>query len=288
MESLLPFAIPVLFAVSIFLVALSLVPNKSILTRQLEVLERRDANLNEEDRLAMFERMFNPARRASISRSLIEAGWYTVTPAQMGLRILAGALLGGVIDVGLWWRLPHLTIELELAALALLPILCGYAPLFLLNGAIEKRKIAIQKALPDLLDMIATTVQAGLSVNAAFGYAVDAAPGPLGDEIKEVLSQIRLGRTRSDALKAMADRVNQQELKTAVSAITQAEKLGANLAAVLGEIAEETRNHRAMVVEEDAAKLPVKMVFPMTLFMLPALFVIIFGAIAANYLANQR
>ncbi|MHB8306323.1 MAG: type II secretion system F family protein, partial [Vulcanimicrobiaceae bacterium] len=163
----------------------------------------------------------------------------------------------------------------------------AYAPLSMLQRAVEARKIAVQKALPDFLDMVATTVQAGLSVNAALAYAIDAAPGALGEEITSALSEIRLGRSRSDALRAAAERLQQQQFSTTISAITQAERLGTDIAKVLNELAEDVRNQRVMLVEEMAAKLPVKMVMPMALFMLPSLFVVIFGALAANYLAPK-
>jgi tight adherence protein C len=163
-----------------------------------------------------------------------------------------------------------------------------YLPLSTLDKAIAARKTQVQKALPDFLDMVATTVQAGLSVNQSLGYAVDAAPGALGDEIKACLSEIRLGRARSEALKAAAERLQQQQFTTTITAITQAERLGTNISKVLNELAEDVRNHRIMLVEEHAAKLPVKMVFPMAMFMLPSLFVVIFGALAANYLSQPH
>jgi Flp pilus assembly protein TadB len=286
MQTLMHYAIPGLFSLSAFLFALSLLPSKSPLSRQLEVLQRRDNTLTEASRIALFERMFSTEQRATLTKQLAEAGWYLVTPAKMGLRICAGACLGVVFGI-LIWRFVHMQMFLLLPLVILVPVMCAYSPIYFLNAAIEARKIAIQKALPDFLDMVATTVQAGLSVNAALAYAVDAAPGPLGDEIKEALSEIRLGRARADALKAAADRANQQEFKTAITAITQAEKLGANVAAVLNELAEDTRHHRVMVVEENAAKLPVKMVFPMAFFMLPGIFVVIFGTLAANYFATK-
>ncbi|MGZ3499307.1 MAG: type II secretion system F family protein [Vulcanimicrobiaceae bacterium] len=286
MQTLIQYAIPILFSLSVFLFAFSLLPSRSPLSRQLEVLQTRNITLGEASRIAMFERMFSTERRAVLGKKLIEAGWYTVTPAKIGLRICAGACLGIVFAI-LIWRFIHMPTFLLLLLAVLVPVACTYSPIFFLNQAIEGRKIAIQKALPDFLDMVATTVQAGLSVNAAFAYAVDAAPGPLGDEIKEALSEIRLGRARADALRAAADRANQQEFKTAITAITQAEKLGSNVATVLNELAEDTRHHRVMVVEENAAKLPVKMVFPMAFFMLPSLFVIIFGTLIANYFATK-
>jgi len=162
----------------------------------------------------------------------------------------------------------------------------AHLPSYQLRAAVKKRKTEIQKALPDLLDMLATTVQAGLAFNAALGYAQEVAVGPLGDEIKAVLSEIRLGRSRADALKSMASRVHQEQLSTTVTAIVQAERLGSNLANVLEELSEETRSRRMNRAEEIANLMPTKMVIPMALFMLPALFVMIFGGVAAQYMGK--
>lgn len=280
------FAIVLLTAAATFLLAFSLIPQKSPLKKTLEELELHGMQRDSKG-VRAFENLFSQERRGRLRRKLIEAGWYTVTPAQMGVRIVAGALFGLIGSIALLAYM-HLAPQLVL----LLGLLCcgagAYLPISALTRACEARKVAVQKALPDFLDMVATTVQAGLSVNQALGYAVDAAPGALGDEMKAALSEIRLGRARSDALRAAADRLQQQQFTTTVTAITQAERLGTNISKVLNELAEDVRNHRIMVVEEHAAKLPVKMVFPMAMFMLPALFVVIFGALAANYLSSPH
>lgn len=285
MQGALVYAIPLLFAASAFLFAVSLIPSKSSHAEQLERLKARDATGRNTREAEPFDRLFSGERRTTLSRKLIEAGWYNVTPAKIGMRIVAGGCFGIVLALLIWNFVP---LEIWLVApLAILAVVFGaYAPIFALNQAIEARKGAIQKALPDFLDMIASTVQAGLALNAAMTYAVDVAPGPLGEEIQEALADIRLGRSRADALKAAAERTNQQEFKTAISAITQAERLGSNISMVLNELAEDARHRRVMLVEEMAAKLPVKMVFPMALVMLPSLFVIIFGSLAANYFAR--
>jgi pilus assembly protein TadC len=278
--------IPFLFGASAFLLALSLIPPKSALTEQLETLRSREAAERDTAQYAVFARVFTTHRQGLLKRQLAEAGWYTVTPAQMGMRVVAGAFLG-IMFALLIWRFVNLAPWLTFSLMALVAVCSAYAPIFMLTQAMEQRKVAIQKALPDFLDMLAATVQAGLALNQALTYAVDAAPGPLGEEIKEVLSEVRLGRNRGDALKAAAERTNQQEFKTAVLAIAQAERLGANISKVLIDLAEDTRHHRIMVVEEAAQKLPVKMVFPMAFFMLPSIFVIIFGPIAANYFSHR-
>lgn len=269
-----------------FMFALSLIPQKSPLAKTLEELESRGLQRDSKG-VRSFEKIFSKERRGRLKRRLIEAGWYTVTPAQMGVRIVGGGLFGLAFALVLLTFI-HVSVGITMAVALMVGGAGVYLPNASLSKAIEARKIQVQKALPDFLDMVATTVQAGLSVNQSLAYAIDAAPGALGDEIKSALSEIRLGRARSDALRAASDRLQQQQFTTTVTAITQAERLGTNISKVLNELAEDVRNHRIMLVEEHAAKLPVKMVFPMAMFLLPALFVVIFGALVANYMSQTH
>jgi len=278
----------ILGSVAAFMLAISLIPSKSPLKTALEQLAERPGLRAEDARIRSFERLFSKESRGKLAKKLIEAGWYTVTPGMMGARIVGAAFGGFALMVVLFTIVIHLAPPLAMLLIGAGTVGAAWLPMSMLERAAEARKTAVQKALPDFLDMVATTVQAGLSINAALGYALDAAPGPLGDEIKAALSEIRLGRARSEALKAAADRLQQQSFTTTVTAITQAERLGTNISKVLGELSEDVRNHRITVVEELAAKMPVKMVFPMALFMLPAIFVIIFGALAANYFAQPK
>lgn len=285
MEGLLGFLIPVFCAISVFFFALSLIPSKSVLIEQLEGLKTSDPRLREESS-PLADRMFKGERRALLLRQFAEAGWYTTSPAKFAMRMVAGASLAPIVTL-LIWKLGVLGNQWLVPILIALIILCGYLPFFQLNRAIEARKVAIQKALPEFLDMVASTVQAGLALNAALAYAVDAAHGALGEEIKEALSEIRLGRSRADALKAVGERTNHPALRNALRVMIQAERLGANVAKLLTDLAEDARHQRLMLVEEMAAKLPVKMVFPMVFFMIPAIFTIIFGTVAANYFASN-
>lgn len=279
--------IALLGAASAFLFVVSSIPSKSPLTRTLEQLEARPSKPQDNGPLDQLVQTIVPKEsRSKLAQQLLEAGWYTVTPTQMVLRIIASSFVA-VIVLLLFVRYVHLPAIVEI--LGALALFCGivYAPLSFMHRAIEQRKEQAQKTLPDFLDMMSSTVQAGLSVNAALAYAVDVAPGALGDEIKEALAEIRLGRARAESLKAAAERLNQTEFSTTVGAICQAERLGSNIGKILSELADDTRTHRVLIVEEHAAKLPVKMVFPMAFFLLPALFVIIFGSLAVNYLAHQ-
>ncbi len=277
-------AIAVGFSLAAGLLFVSLTPSKSEVSKRLEQLEQM--RFEPGGRQQAFERIFNDEQKGKLQQSLYEAGWYTVTPAKMGARIVSGAIFGFTIGIGLAaWR--HSTELLYIAGIVLFTFSGAYLPLSQLKIAVKDRKVKIQKALPDLLDMLSSTVQAGLAFNAALATAQEIAVGPLGEELKAVLSEVRLGRSRSDALKSMAMRVRQEQLATTVTAIVQAERLGSNLAQVLEELAEEVRNRRMIRAEELANLMPTKMVIPMALFMLPALFVMIFGGVVAQYLTNS-
>jgi tight adherence protein C len=279
------YVIAVAFAASAFMLALSLIPSKSDVSKRLEELEGMRWDATQGPRQQAFERLFNDKQRSKLQQSIFEAGWYQVTPSKILTRAAAGFGFGLAVGLAICTFFGNW--DIALIGLGLMMAFGGMQlPFSQLKMAVKKRKIQIQRALPDLLDMLATTVQAGLSFNAALGYAQEVAVGPLGEEIKAVLSEIRLGRSRADALKSMANRVRQEQLSTTVTAIVQAERLGSNLANVLEELAEETRNRRMTRAEEIANLMPTKMVIPMALFMLPALFVMIFGGVAAEYLTH--
>ncbi len=283
--------IAVLGAVSAFLFTVSTVPQKSPLARTLEELQSRgNTTLRESEKTGKLERFVSRAvpeeQKTRLAKMLLEAGWYTVTPVQIVLRVI-GAFLIAVIVLMLYARYVHLPPFVFYVIGVVVFIGITYAPISMLTRAMDRRKEDVQRALPDFLDMVASTVGAGLSLNAALAYAVDAAPGALGDEIKEALSEMRLGRARAEALKAASDRLNQAEFTTTVAAIIHAERLGSNIGKILNELADDTRTHRIFIVEEHAAKLPVKMVFPMALLFIPALFTIIFGSVIVNYFAQQ-
>jgi tight adherence protein C len=274
------------FTIAIGAILYSIIPVKSEVAKRLERAENFSFKGGSR-RSDAFAKIFSEKQRGKLAISLQEAGMYTVSPAQMGVRVIASAVVGLMIGLGFAAAMDDFS-----ALFIAIAVMCAgagaYLPFSKLKGKIKKRKAAIQRALPDFLDMLASTVQAGLAFNAALGHAVDVAAGPLGEEIKAALSEVRLGRSKADALRGMADRVKQEQLSAVVTAVVQAERLGSNMAQILDELAEEVRNRRMMRAEELANLMPTKMVIPMALFMLPALFVMIFGGIAAQYLASPK
>ena len=157
-----------------------------------------------------------------------------------------------------------------------------------LEAPFDQRKIQLRRELPDFLDVLSTTVDAGVALNGAISTAAQGLHGPLGEELQAALQDIRLGRSRADALIAMAQRVREPDITTAMIAIVQSERLGASVTDVLTQLASETRERRFMRAEELAAQLPNKLVFPVGICMLPALLLIIFGAVIAKLLEHPH
>jgi tight adherence protein C len=277
--------ITILFMASVFLFSLSLVPQRSEVSKRLEELEGLKWDPKTTSRSEVLGRIFSNSQRTQLQQQLMEAGWYKISPSQVAARIIGGAGLGLSFGLAICALTGSWTF-IFLLSIGMLTLGGAYLPYGQLKSAIKSRKSALMRGLPDFLDMLASTVQAGLAFNGALGYAADVTSGALREEIEAVLSEIRLGRSRADALRSMAMRVRQPDISSMVTAVVQAERLGSNLGGVLNELAEEARNKRMMLAEEMAALMPVKMVIPMALFMLPALFVMIFGGVVARYMTG--
>jgi tight adherence protein C len=284
MSTLAPYAIVFSGAISIFLIVFSAFPANSPMAARLKKLER----INEKSiskRLMIIDQIVTKERNSRLQRRLIEAGWYGVTPLAMTMRTI-GALGLGLIT-GLMCVLLMKNTAMGLVTGLFTALVSWRIPSIMLARAIKARKEQIQRALPDFLDLLATTVRAGLSLNAALVQAADAATDALKDELTSLVSEIRLGRPRADAFNAMAERVNDDSTTMMVTAIVQAERLGANLSTVLQELAKEVRDRRWMRAEERAAQLPVKMIIPMAMFMIPSLYLMIFGPVIAQLVTKK-
>ncbi len=155
-------------------------------------------------------------------------------------------------------------------------------PTFWLRRYLNKRLKEIRKSMADVVDLIVLALEAGLGFDQAVGQAVEKTNGPLSTELSRVLDEVRVGRLQSDAFRAMAQRIQMQELSLLVAAIDQAMKMGTGLAHAMRLQATEIRERRMAYVREQAGKLPVKMMLPLVLFIFPALFVVILGPAAVQ------
>lgn len=150
-------------------------------------------------------------------------------------------------------------------------------PTLVVDHIIDTRKKEILKGMSDILDLLVVSAEAGLSLDAAMSRVVEKRRGALPNEFANALQEMRLGRSRADSLKDMAQRCGVQEVRMFTGAIIQAESLGVSIAQVLRTQADVHRERRSQRVRELAAKLPVKMLFPMLLFIFPAIFVVLLG-----------
>lgn len=269
---------------AIMLLLLSFFPTRSPLALRIEAMEQVTEH-NYFSRQARFAHIFGREDTGQLQRRIIEAGWYHVTAARYSLRSFSGLGIGTCLGLLLVIVLPVKSIGV---VIGLLFALLGFRyPKIVLDRALKSRKARVARALPDFLDMLAATVNAGLGLNAAIIASVDTAIGPLRAELESMLAEVRLGRSRAEALQSMADRINERQLSMMVTAIIQAERLGSNLSVILKELAIDTRQMRWALAEEKAAKLPILMLLPMGLLMMPSLYVMIFGPIAAVVLGDM-
>ena len=223
-------------------------------------------------RTLRFLRRFTPSGVVeTIERRIEYAGLVARLPVELVLvvKIVAAASLG---YVGYTFR----GVVLGLASLAL-----GYiVPDFVLDALARKRQETIERELPDALDHITMSVEAGIGFEAALGRAARAGRGPLALELRRGLHEMQIGFTRSEALRNLAERNDVSDLRTFVTAVVQSEDYGLPMAHVLRIQSGELRTRRRQRAEERALKIPVKMTFPLVLCIFPALFIVLLGPAA--------
>ena len=167
------------------------------------------------------------------------------------------------------------------ASLLLFPVglgALGYiAPGYIVNGRARRRREAAACQLPDALDLLAVSVEAGLSFDAAINKLTQHMQGPLVEELELMLGEMRIGSGRPEALKKLAQRLDTREISAFTRSLIQADQLGISLGRILRVQATDSRLKRQAAAEEKAAKAPIKMLFPTVLFIFPAMFVVILG-----------
>jgi tight adherence protein C len=156
-------------------------------------------------------------------------------------------------------------------------VLGWFLPEIILYQLAYKRSQQIQRDLPDNLDLLTISVEAGMGFDAALGNVARNADGPLAEEFFRVLHEMQLGTGRMESLRALADRTDVEDLRVFINAMAQADAFGIPIANVLRAQAHEMRIKRQQRAEERAMQIPVKMIFPLIFFIMPTLMVIVIG-----------
>jgi tight adherence protein C len=240
--------------------------------------------LNNIGRLAM---RFTPQATLENARARLEMAGnpMRLEPAVfLTMRIMLAILLGGVVFFVFAVGRQNWTQGLLLTALF---TFLGFAfPDMWLTGRIRSRQRDIFRSMPDALDLLTISVEAGLGFDAAMAQVHEKWEDALSMEFGRVLREVRLGKTRREALRSMADRIGVPELTSFVAAVIQSEQLGVSMGTVLRIQSDQMRVRRRQMAEEEAQRAPVKIVFPIGLLIFPSLLIILLGPAILQMLSS--
>jgi len=239
--------------------------------------------------LSRFGGRFNPPEYVeSVRRKHVQAGINSPDKVE---RFLAQRIMGFAF-IPFWTFVMFVFNPLGLSgmlfwALLGLGVMIGaLGPTSQLNKKVQARQKAIQRALPDVMDLLVISVEAGLGFEQALDRVIVNVPGELSNEFSRVLGESRAGSSRADALRAMDKRCDTPEVRSFVMAMIQADTFGVSIGRVLRSQADELRVKRRQRAQEQAQKAPVKMMIPMVFCIFPALFVVVIGPAVINIIQN--
>jgi len=222
----------------------------------------------------------NPkASSESVAKKLMAAGMRNASPngfiASQGIFAVIGAFVG-LLAFGAAKPAAAPIFAVGMGVLGFM------GPSFVLGSKVRSRQAAVAAELPDALDLLSVSVEAGLGFDGAVQKLTEHMEGPLIEEFELALGEMRIGEGRQEALKKMADRSASPEMASFVRAIVQADQLGISLGRILRVQAADTRLKRQLLAEEKAMKAPIKMLFPTVAFIFPAMFIVILGPAFLN------
>jgi len=222
---------------------------------------------------------------ASIQKQLIMAGNPMTLNAFVTFWAVCLAIFGGIAFL-LFVALPPDYLLQKLGFGALLLVLGWMFPRTWLKGKVRARQKSIIRALPDALDLVTTCVEAGLGLDAALARVADKTEGPFAAELSRMLRDVAMGKLRREAMTEMEERIGVDELTNFINSVIQAEQLGVGIAQVLRVQSDQLRTKRRQRAERSAHEAPIKMLFPLVLFIFPAFLIIILGPAVIRIASN--
>ncbi|MBZ4686831.1 MAG: tight adherence protein [Clostridia bacterium] len=229
------------------------------------------------DKLSQYlSRLMPKTQRQTLRNKLALAGNPLNLKAHefMALQYAAAIFFSIISGVIIWLRGMETKIVLIL-------ILAGFAgfklPVVFLKIKSQKRQKQIARELPNIIDLLTVSMEAGLGFDAALAKVTVKAKGILSDEFRKVLHEIKMGKSRREALKDLVKRTEAEELSNFISAVLQADGLGVSMTQILRIQSEQMRRKRRQRAEEEAMKAPIKMLFPMVFFIFPCIFIVLLG-----------
>jgi tight adherence protein C len=222
-----------------------------------------------------------PGYEDKMRRNLIKSGEPSGYKPEDIMALQEVGFVGGVI----FGLILMNSLGFNLALSLLVGLLGMFYPLIWVNDQVKKRHLQISRALPFNLDLLTLSVEAGLDFTGALGKVVEKGKqGPLREELQMVLKQLKMGKTREEALKAMVARVDLPALTQFVTALVQADKMGTSLGKVLRIQSTQLRIERTQRAEKLANEAPVKMLFPLIACIFPTIFMVLFGPIVFAFM----
>lgn len=225
------------------------------------------------------------AYRQRIEKDFVRAGMTgrLTTDDFLAYKIAMGALFWFLFCIVLGWVI--LPVQPGAALQAVVFFLGTFFPDFWLRGQVADRQASIRRSLPYVMDLLTLSVEAGLDFIAGVHKVCEKArSGPLVDELAFMLREIQVGASRQQALRNLAQRTDMPELRSFAALLIQADVLGASIGPVLRAQSDLVRTQRFQAAEKAGAYAATKILFPLILFIMPAVFIVIFGPIALNFL----
>ena len=211
---------------------------------------------------------------AEIRMKLLAAGMYTATPRKLlGYQVIVAIFLA----IAMLWLVPLaggsglMTIGLAAGA----GVLGWMLPMYYVNRRKRLRFEAMDRQMPDMIDLLVVTIEAGLGILASMRVAAESLADPLGQELRLTLQEQRMGLSVNEAIESLGRRADCPNMRIFVRSLTQGERLGVSIGTTMRNLALEMRKRRRAMVEEAAQKIPIKMLFPLAFLIFPAMFIVL-------------